>query len=163
MMGHLLVEVSPRLSRTDLVCGPRRFFQPGCCRQVPHKGRGALVEKATAVKVKAPLNGWVCGWACDSLPRVNLTPRLFRSPSRVICNNLDTAPKAVLYVITSICCRTRDLQSRDGAWRGLAPTIIDSPSPHVRGTIPPPHSSRRCATVCWSHLVRNRAPARVRF
>jgi hypothetical protein len=60
--AHLLVEVSPRLSRTDLVCGPRRFFQPGCCRQVPHKGRGGPVEPATVVKVEAPLNGRVCGW-----------------------------------------------------------------------------------------------------
>ena len=37
---HLVVEVSPRLSRTDLACGPRRFFQSGCCGQVSYKGMG---------------------------------------------------------------------------------------------------------------------------
>ena len=38
--AHLLVDGSPRASRTDFACGPRWFFQPGCCRQVPDKGMG---------------------------------------------------------------------------------------------------------------------------
>ena len=69
-MAHLLVEVSPRLSQTDLACGTWRFFQPGCCRQtshnhqVPYKGMGGPVEPATVAKVEAPLNGRVCGWDC---------------------------------------------------------------------------------------------------
>ena len=59
---------APHSSVASIACAPRRFFQPGCCRQVPYKGMGGPVEPATVAKVEAPLNGRVL-W--KGLPRVS--------------------------------------------------------------------------------------------
>ena len=39
LVDTFVVQISSRLSRTDRVCGPRKFYQSGCRRQVLYKGR----------------------------------------------------------------------------------------------------------------------------
>ena len=78
--AHLLVDGSPRLSRTDFACAPWRFFQPGCVGRRPIRVWGGPVEPTTVVKVEAPLNGRVL-W--KGLPPVSRPRGCSGSPYRI--------------------------------------------------------------------------------
>ena len=76
-----LSEVPPDYPERIRVCGPRRFFQPGCVGRCPVRLCEGPVELATEVKVLPPLIGrgvprsteGYCGWigsGSDGFPKM---------------------------------------------------------------------------------------------